>query len=109
MYGPHPAPTSWPKGPLAYVEWYTPFRQSPSGAHGFYKVARMGINPREGVVPGAIIPLANIRQVCSLVPAYGRRLDISSQSEWTSANVLDKCEDFYVNNWQGMYSYKTLW
>ncbi|KAL1672289.1 hypothetical protein EV122DRAFT_224995 [Schizophyllum commune] len=109
IYGPHPAPEAWPKGPLAYVEWFSPLRRAPDGVHGMFKVARMGPSSREGVVPGAIIPLANIRQSCMLIPVYGHRLDISSQKAWTSDNVLDKCEDFLINNWQSMYTYKTMW
>ncbi|TRM68635.1 hypothetical protein BD626DRAFT_565463 [Schizophyllum amplum] len=85
---------------LVYVEWLTPFRRAPAGVHGLHKVACMPLHSREGVVPGAIIPLANVRQSCMLIPAYGRCLEIASQAAWTSANVLDKCEDFYVNNWQ---------
>ncbi|KAL1693443.1 hypothetical protein GGG16DRAFT_49273 [Schizophyllum commune] len=109
IYGPQAAPHAWPAGPLAYIEWYTPFRRGPDGVHGLYKVARMPKNGREGVVPGAIIPLANIRQSCALTPAYGGRLDISSQCAWTATNVLDLCEDFFVNNWQSPYTYKTVW
>ncbi|KAL1657784.1 hypothetical protein EV122DRAFT_227153, partial [Schizophyllum commune] len=109
IYGPQAAPHAWPAGPLAYIEWYTPFRRGPDGVHGLYKVARMPKNSREGVVPGAIIPLANIRQSCALTPVYGGRLDISSQRAWTATNVLDSCDDFFVNNWQSPYTYKTIW
>lgn len=109
LYGPHPAPAAWPKGPLAYVEWYSPTRSAPSGVHGFYQVARMPETTRDKVVPGAIIPLANVRQACMLTPCYGDRLEIDSQKDWSSENVLDKCETFFINNWQSLYSYRTVW
>ncbi|TRM57623.1 hypothetical protein BD626DRAFT_514014 [Schizophyllum amplum] len=108
LFGPHPAPSTWPKGPLAYVEWFSPSRH-PRSAHNFFMVSSLPVNGRDHAVPGAIIPLANIRQSCMLTPLYGTRLDIASQAQWTSDNVLDHCNDFLVNNWQSMYTYKTVW
>ena len=26
IFGPQPAPAAWPRGPLAYIKWYTPLR-----------------------------------------------------------------------------------
>ena len=109
IFGPQPAPAAWPRGPLAYIKWYTPLRRAPNGAHSFYKVARMPSSGQNALVPGVIVPLANIRQTCALAPAYGGCLDIASQWEWTSENMLDKAEDFFINNWQSLYTYKTIW
>ncbi|KAI5895723.1 uncharacterized protein SCHCODRAFT_02620197 [Schizophyllum commune H4-8] len=77
-------------------------------AHGFFLVDKMP-RLRDGFTPGTIKSLANIRQICMLTPSYGTRLDISSQASWTSDNVLDECDRFLLNNFQSMYTYKTLW
>ena len=55
---------------------------------------------------GAVVPLSEIRQSCMLIPKYK---DARAEGDWTSANVLDKCSSFVINNWQHMYAYQTIW
>jgi hypothetical protein len=99
------APASWPKVPLVYVEWYS--KHHPDADHassGMYTI-KPNVNS-EGVTLGAIVPLSEIRQSCMLIPKYK---DARAEDGWTSANVLDKCSSFLINNWQHMYAYQTIW
>ena len=34
--GPHPAPPEWPKGPLTFVEWYSPLTNIAHRVSGSY-------------------------------------------------------------------------
>ncbi|KAL1698191.1 hypothetical protein EV121DRAFT_218562, partial [Schizophyllum commune] len=104
----HPAPLHWPRDPLAYVEWFAPFHNSPAGAQRMFLVNKMRASSDRRTC-GAIVPLANIRQSCMLFPVYGQLADLPSQQSWTSENVLDECSSFLLNNWRSLYSYQTLW
>ncbi|KAJ3831945.1 hypothetical protein F5878DRAFT_548875, partial [Lentinula raphanica] len=96
------APARWPKEHLAYVTWYSRFKSSPDPSTGMYKVEPViGSN---GVPQGAIVPLANIRQNCMLVPSKK-----SWDKHWNSDNILDECPSFFVNNLQTKYSYQTIY
>lgn len=77
------------KDPLAYIEWFTPFRQ-PAPDIGLFKVSHSSHNHRRRV---SVIPVTQIVRSCHLLPVWGKRMDAS----WTSENVLDKCKQFYVN------------
>jgi hypothetical protein len=63
---------------------------------------------QERVLQWSIIPISNIRQCCMLVPDFDELPPGAGQS-WTSSNVLDKADSFLINNWQSMYSYRTLY
>ena len=99
-----PLPSIIPKGPLAYVEWYT--RQSPQADrnHGLYRVSKA--YDSQGKPQGAIIPLSNIRQNCMLTPVFK---DADEEQTWRADNVLDLAETFWVNNWASKYIYQTVW
>ncbi|TFK91398.1 hypothetical protein K466DRAFT_541773 [Polyporus arcularius HHB13444] len=77
------------KHPLAYVEWFTPFRD-PDPDNGMLKVSHSTRNHRRRA---SIIPITQIERSVHLLPVWDKRVD----STWTSANVLDKCRRFYVN------------
>ena len=83
-YGPHLT-----KHPLAYVEWFTPFRD-PEPDTGMFKVSHSSRNHRRR---SSIIPITQIVQSCHLLPIWGKKVD----STWTSRNILDKCTRFFVN------------
>ena len=93
------APPQWPKGALAYVEWFSPLGNAAHPRHKMYVVRKQ--ESRQG----AVVPLASIRQSCMLFPKFGAKADIT----WKTHNVLDKCRTFYVNNWSSLYAYQTLW
>ncbi|OBZ73416.1 hypothetical protein A0H81_07111, partial [Grifola frondosa] len=75
--------------PLAYVEWFTPFR-TPVPDIGMYKISQSFRNHRRRT---SIIPVTQIKRSCHLLPVWGKKMEHS----WTSENVLDECKHFYVN------------
>ncbi|PPQ81799.1 hypothetical protein CVT26_010042 [Gymnopilus dilepis] len=105
--GPRTLPPNWPNGPLAYVEWYSPLSRVAEARHGMmYRIKRPWQNQQSGRRPGTIIPLTNIRQSCMLFPAFPRE---GVPPEWTSENILDQTDTFYVNNWLSKYTYHTIY
>ncbi|KAH9914239.1 uncharacterized protein B0H18DRAFT_887376 [Fomitopsis serialis] len=108
IHGGGPAPSWWPKGPLAYVEWYAPFSSAADPAHLMYTVRKSA--PRaDGLPHASIIPLEHITQSCQLVPSFPEGPNGVVPDNWTSDNVLDLARSFHLNNWASMYSYQTLW
>jgi hypothetical protein len=103
-FGLHDSPESWPKIPLAYIEWYSKQKPEADKYTGMYSVK--STRNLEGVPLGAIIPVSEIRQSCMLIPKYE---NLENESEWTSTNILDKCSSFFINNWQHKYAYQTIW
>ena len=74
-------------GPLAYVEWYTSFKE-PDHTHGMYKVSRTRSARNE--VVGDVIEVQDIRCSCHLIPVCGSAVP----RHCTSSNVLDSCDDY---------------
>ncbi|PPQ73776.1 hypothetical protein CVT26_011510, partial [Gymnopilus dilepis] len=104
--GPRPLPSTWPQGPLAYIEWYSPLPRNAEARHGtMYRIKRQSGN-QQNRRPGSIVPLGNIRQSCMLFPAFPRE---GVPSDWTSQNVLDLADAFYVNKWSSKYAYHTIY
>ncbi|KAJ3512046.1 hypothetical protein NMY22_g15452 [Coprinellus aureogranulatus] len=89
-----PLPPNVPKGPFAYVEWFT--RQAPQAdhTHGMYRI--MKAYDGQHKPQGAVIPLSNIRQSCMLTPVFK---DADEEQNWRADNVLDLADTFWVNNW----------
>ena len=85
---------------LAYVEWYTPLRDSPEPNHLLYKVSPQ--KDRDGTRICSIIPLANIRRSVHLYPKFGA----FAPQEWSSSNVLDRCNTFFVNDFTDRHMYR---
>ncbi len=98
------APSSWPKGPLAYVEWYTCQVSTAHKVHGMYQISKA--TDTHGRWQGAIIPLTNIRQSCMLFPVFK---GVPAEAKWHYDNVLDRADTFLINNWLSKYSYQTIW
>lgn len=98
-------PELWPKEPLAYVEWYSPLKSAANSDSLMYTVSNMPLRP-DGICVGQVIPLTHIRQSCQLIPHFGTS---SPRETWTSDNILDMVDRFYLNNWASLYTYQTLW
>lgn len=77
------------KHPVAYVEWFTPFRQ-PDPETGMFKVSHSTRMHRRHA---SIIPVTQIIRSCHLLPVWGKQVD----PKWTSSNVLSQCTRFFVN------------
>ncbi|KAG1787961.1 uncharacterized protein HD556DRAFT_1245932 [Suillus plorans] len=95
---------AWTKDPLAYVEWYAPLKPAAEDYYELYTVKKPLLS-LDGSLPGRVISLSSIRQTCQLVPNFGRTVPI----DWTSDNVLDKCDSFLLNCFTSKYAYQTLW
>ena len=102
------APTWWPTGPLAYVEWYTRFAPTANPIHLMYSI-RKPLPAANGLLQGRIIPLTQICQLCQLIPSFPGGVDGTVPQEWTSENVLDTATKLFLNNMARPYAYQTLW
>jgi hypothetical protein len=76
---------------MAYVEWYTSFTANPERYHQQYKIRPTFV---DGGVSASIVDISDIVVSISLLPKFGPVCD----QTWTSSNVLDLCDTFYVNS-----------
>ncbi|KAI0632643.1 hypothetical protein C8Q77DRAFT_1218165 [Trametes polyzona] len=90
-------------GHLAYIERFTPFA-GPDRTHGMYSVTcrRDGSS---GARLATVVEIRNIRRSCHLFPVV---LGGAIPRAWTSSNVLDECDRFYVNPFSDLHMYMTL-
>ena len=87
---------------MAYVEWYTETTsRQRNKSHGLYKIKSAYIGQERSV---AIVPIDRIRRSVHLFPSFGK--DVPSQ--WTSSNVLDLCDTFFVNSFSDRHAYHTM-
>lgn len=90
---------------LAYVEWYTPFSQAPLDRNShLFKIKRLR-DARDGTQKASIVPIDYIRQSIHLLPKFGPVTPV----HWTSSNVLDEAEFFYVNPFTDRFVYSTIY
>jgi hypothetical protein len=90
-----------PSEPLAYVFWWKAPDNNPDPASGMYIIrkASKGLwRPSAG-----IIRLANIRHSLHLIPKFNANSPVSgakqgAHARWTSADVLEQCSTFFINN-----------
>ena len=92
--------TDWPSH-LAYVDWFSPFPRAPQRDSLMYRVRR---EYRAGDRLASVIPIHNIKRSVMLFPKFGPIADRS----WTSEDVLEKCNEFYVNPFVDEHSYRTI-
>ncbi|KZV71346.1 hypothetical protein PENSPDRAFT_577930 [Peniophora sp. CONT] len=86
---------------FAYVEWFSRIPGAPEPSHGMYSIERERVD-NERVV--SIIPMDRIKRSVSLLPRFGPRVDPA----WTSDNVLELCQKFYMNPFSDKHAYMTL-
>ncbi|KAG2079660.1 hypothetical protein BD769DRAFT_1561389 [Suillus cothurnatus] len=75
--------------PLAYIEWFTPFREA-DRTTGLRQVSRSTRHLRRN---GAVVHVDEIIRPCHLIPKMGQ----SVNPMWTSANVYELASEFYLN------------
>lgn len=75
--------------PLAYIEWYTLFRQYDKDS-SMYLVSR---STRDTYPNTAVVSVEHIYRLCHLVGRMRAEVD----KNWTQDNVLDKADTLFVN------------
>lgn len=88
---------------LAYVEWYSAFKDYPENESLLYKITPLK-DSNDGRIC-SVVPVANIRRSVHLLPKFG---PVAPQ-EWTSSNVLDLCNVFFVNCFTDRHLYRILY
>lgn len=76
--------------PLAYIEWFRPFRMK--DAYGLHRLRR---STRHGVPHAEVVPLTRISRSCHLMARFKTAVD----SGWNPFTVLRLCDEFYLNPW----------
>ncbi|KAF8260450.1 hypothetical protein EI94DRAFT_1773693 [Lactarius quietus] len=85
---------------MAYVEWYSQLTKLEPN-HGMYK-----IHPQKDLDGNricSIVPVGNIWQSVHLLPKFGP----VTPAKWTSSNVLDCCDVFYLNTFSDQHMFHT--
>ena len=86
---------------LAYVEWFSPFPQTPARHHRLYKLTRT-IRNNERLA--SILPIQSFRRSIHLFPQCGP----SVPRDWTPATVLEECQHFLVNSFSDRHAHVTI-
>jgi hypothetical protein len=86
---------------LAYVEYFTKFKDAVHKQTRFYEVSR---SKNGGKRQSAVIPLDTLYQSCHLIPKFGQAVP----SNWNSSNVIEVCNHFYLNDMIDLSFYQTL-
>ncbi|KAI0058305.1 hypothetical protein BV25DRAFT_1919501 [Artomyces pyxidatus] len=89
---------------LAYVEWFTKFKPAPEDNHEMYRIARAYENQGERRMV-SILPVNKLVRSVHLIPRFGPE----AARDWTSGNVLELCEAFYVNSFTDRHTYLTVY
>lgn len=85
---------------LAYVEWFTPFKQMDPNTR-LYQVSR---SVRQGRRLASVIDVEKISCSCHLFPNSGPAVP----REWKSSDVLDRAPSFLVNPFVDRNTYLTI-
>jgi len=89
---------------LAYVEWFSRFSAHPDPNLKMYKVSRSFANEER---LASIIPVSLIQRSVHLFPKWGQNSDIIHS--WTSSNVLEECQVFYLNSFKDRHTYYNVY
>ena len=84
---------------LAYVECYTALSRTDPN-HGMFKISPKKDNNGDHVC--SIVPIGNLQRSVHLLPKFGP----VAPPEWTSSNVLDTCQTFFVNSLTDRHLYR---
>jgi hypothetical protein len=94
----------FPPRHLAYIEWFSRFPLQTSPNLKMYKLSRSFMN---GERLASIIPVSLIQRSVHLFPKWGQSAaDIAA---WTSDNVLELCDVFYLNPFKDRHTYYNVY
>ncbi|KAI1782523.1 hypothetical protein LXA43DRAFT_1143098, partial [Ganoderma leucocontextum] len=99
---PSMAPADQPPRHLAYVEWFTKFNSTPDPDSKLHKVTWAKQN---GARIASVIPVSALQCSVHLIPKWGGPVP----SHWTSENILDQCNTFYMNSFKDSHTYFNLY
>jgi hypothetical protein len=87
---------------FVYVEWFTPLQALPDRATGLFKISKSFL--LDDTLLSSVVPLSYIYRSVHLFPKFGPVAPIS----WSSSNILDKCDTFYLNPFTDRHLYIEL-
>ena len=93
------SPNELPPRHLAYVEWYTKFPRRPEADSQLYKVKKAV--SRDGGPLVSVVPVSAFQRSLHLMPKWGGRVPL----DWSSENVLDRCDTFLINRYKDDHTY----
>lgn len=91
-----------PPGHLAYVDWFTKLGKK-DDASGMFPIAYSKLG--SGQQDSAIIEVASIVRTCHVFLVFGRHV----RRDWSSDNVLDRYNNFYLSNWKDKLTYQSIY
>lgn len=104
--GSFPLPPYVPRTPLAYVRWFKTEPTTPRERKSHRMIAVTKESLESGKPCYSIIPLSNIRQSCMLIPYF----EVNNvRGAWVSDSILNTVNTFVINNWQSLYTYRTIY
>jgi hypothetical protein len=87
---------------LAYVEWFSPLDTQDQN-HGMFKISSLK-DSDDGMRICSVIPLSDIQRSVHLIPQFGQ----VAPPDWTSNNVLDQCNTFYLNDFTDRHLFRMI-
>ncbi|KAI0056075.1 hypothetical protein BV25DRAFT_1814750 [Artomyces pyxidatus] len=88
---------------FAYVEWFTRPGPVAEKDHLMYKVTRKWTH--RGERTASIIPVHDLYSSVHLLPKFGP----VAERHWSSSNVLELCQTFFVNSFTDRHTYITVY
>lgn len=94
----------FPPHHLAYIEWFSRFPSQTDPNLKMYKLSRSFTN---GERLASILPVSLIQRSVHLFPKWGQ--SAAGIAEWTSDNVLELCDVFYLNPFKDCHTYYNVY
>lgn len=94
----------FPPRHLAYIEWFSRFTTNPNPDLKMYKVSRVVSNSER---LASIVPVSLIQRSVHLFPKWGQ--NPARIASWTTENVLDECDTFYLNSFKDRHTFYNVY
>ena len=90
---------------LAYIKWFLCFNLHPDPYLKMYKISRS--ITADGERLASIVPVSLIQRSVHLFPKWEQNAD--GNALWTSDNVLEQCDVFYLNSFKDRHTYYNVY